>query len=117
MKIVTKQIESMGVSINYTVGKNDQDNDDIIDSAKPNDIWFHLGDASSAHVIANIPDDLILNKKQLKLIIIQGAVVCKEVSKYKSQSNVRVVYTKIKNIVKTETPGRVIMVDAKELII
>lgn len=117
MKVIKQLIESMGVSIDYKVGRNAEENDNIIDQKRPNDIWFHMGTISSGHVVAIIPDDLILDKKQLKLIIVQGAVICKQHSKLKSTPNTEVVYTKIKNIEKTDIPGRVIIVNAKTIII
>jgi len=117
MKLIKQLIESMGISIDYKVGRSAEENDAIIDEARPDDIWFHMGTTSSCHVIAIIPDDLILDKKQLRLIIVQGAVICKQHSKLKSTPNAEVVYTKIKNIEKTDIPGRVIMINAKTIII
>jgi len=118
MKIISKIIESMGISIDYMVGENAEDNDAVIDAASPDDYWIHSGFTSSTHVVAIIPPDLILSKKQKLLIITQGAVLCKQfTSKIKSKKDVELVYTKIKRLVKTETPGQVIMVDAKTITI
>jgi len=111
-------IESMGISIDFMVGENAEDNDAVIDAAKPDDYWIHSGFTSSTHVVAKIPADLILSKKQKLLIITQGAVLCKQfTSKIKSKQDADLVYTKIKKLVKTETPGQVIMVDAKTITI
>ena len=118
MKLITQNIESMGVSVDYMVGENAQDNDAVIDAASPDDYWFHSGYTSSTHVVAIIPTDLILDKKQKKLIITQGAVLCKQyTSKIRSKQHVEIVFTKIKNLVKTEVPGQVIMVNSKTIII
>ena len=54
-------IPACNSSIDFSVGKNKHDNIDIIRQASPNDIWFHLEEASSCHVIAHLPPSL--NKK------------------------------------------------------
>ena len=36
------QIPSLQCNVLYTIGKNSQDNFDIIDAANPNDLWFHI---------------------------------------------------------------------------
>jgi predicted ribosome quality control (RQC) complex YloA/Tae2 family protein len=117
MKTIIKNIDDMGVSIEFTVGQNENENDELIDASKPDDYWFHTGYTSSCHVVANMPTDLILSKNQLRLIKTQGAVICKQYSKLKSKKNVEIVYTKIKKLTKTDKVGQVIMIDAKTIII
>jgi predicted ribosome quality control (RQC) complex YloA/Tae2 family protein len=124
-RIVTRYIPSIQTNIIYKVGKNAQDNFDLIDKAQPNDLWFHLKDEPSCHVIAclknitfNTRDDEMpnfyniefeeLDKKQKQQIITQGALVCKQFSKFKNKKNVDFIYTKIKYVHKTETLGSVL---------
>ena len=97
--------------ITFYIGKNALGNFDIIDKSKSNDIWFHIDDKPSAHVIALIPDKI--NKKDLRYIIKQGAVLCKQESKYKSVNDINIVYTTINNISKTDTIGSVITTNQK----
>lgn len=114
MKIVTKNIES--IEIEYKVGTNAQENHDIIDEADPQDLWFHISGCASCHVICKIPD-IIDNKKILQKIAKQGAVVCKENSKYKSYKNVKIDYTRIKYVTKKEIPGSVVITNSKSVFI
>jgi predicted ribosome quality control (RQC) complex YloA/Tae2 family protein len=103
MKIITKQITAVNTEVEFKVGSNAEDNFDIIDAANPEDVWFHINARPSEHVIASIPDGL--NKKQLNKIIVQGAVICKQYSKYSSEKDLEIIYTKVKNIKKTDVIG------------
>lgn len=95
-------------TITFLIGESAYDNEAVIDSAKGNDIWFHVDQGkSSAHIVALIPDDL--DRKDKKYIIKQGAVLCKQVSKYKSEKQVPIIYARIKDIEKTGVPGTVII--------
>jgi predicted ribosome quality control (RQC) complex YloA/Tae2 family protein len=96
-----------GIHIEYLIGENAKDNFRIIDLATSADIWFHVEDRSSSHVIALIPPDCILSKKDLRYIIKQGAILCKQHSRYASDKNLPIIFTAIDNVVKTETPGMV----------
>ena len=115
MKQITRYIDSVKADITFTIGGNAQENSDIIDAAGPDDIWFHLDGHPSEHVVASIPDDL--DKKQILKIATQGALLCKQYSKYASQKNLRIIYTRISDIIKTEKVGCVIALNQKTLII
>jgi hypothetical protein len=117
MKIVTKHIDC--IEIEYKIGTSAKENHDIIDAAEPEDIWFHISGCSSCHVICKIPDIIenTNNKKILHKIMVQGAVVCKANSKYKSYKNVKIDYTKIKYVTKREIPGSVTITNAKSIFI
>ena len=111
MCTIVKYIGSIRGNIEFRVGKNAQDNFDLIDAASPTDLWFHIRDHASCHVVAALPhrmeEEIQYNKKQLRHIATQGAVICKQHSKYKSESNVQVMYTQIQHVVKTATVGMV----------
>jgi hypothetical protein len=99
-------------TITFLIGESARDNEAVIDLAKEHDIWFHIGDGkSSAHIVALLPDDL--DRKEKKYIIKQGAVLCKQISKYKSEKQVPIIYAKIKDIEKTSVPGTVIIKEGK----
>ena len=89
----------------------------IIDVANSNDLWFHIEGESSCHVIASMPIDMKLDKKQLRQIVTQGAVLCKSKSRFRSNKNVPVIYTKVENITKSEPVGTVITENTKSIII
>ena len=107
MKTELKFISALNSSIEFKIGQNAQDNFDIIDESNPNDLWFHLYGESSCHVVASIDPEVKLDKKQKRQIITQGALLCKQNTKYKSSKNVNIIYSEIKNIEKTETVGKV----------
>ena len=100
-------------NITYYIGKNAQGNFDIIDMAKPNDIWMHVDNFSSGHVIISIPDNI--TKHELRHIIKVGANLCK--STIKNNNKMKVVYTKVCNINKTNILGCVNIKDEKYILI
>ena len=100
-------------NITYYIGKNAQGNFDIIDMAKPNDIWMHVDCVPSGHVIISIPDNI--TKHELRHIIKVGANLCK--STIKNNNKMKVVYTKVCNINKTNIVGCVNITDEKYILI
>ena len=119
MKITEIYFDKIKTTITFYIGKNAQDNFDIIDNANPNDLWFHLADYSSCHVIASMPEDddeIEIDKKTLKQIIQTASLLCrKNTQKIENIQNVRVVYTKIENVEKTEKKGCVQFKDDTKL--
>jgi hypothetical protein len=113
MKIEARYIPALKREIPYLLGTNAQDNFDIIDESEPTDMWFHLANTSSCHVIAKMPQDITLDKKQKQQIIKQGALICKQNSKSKSEQSVNIIYTLISNITKTDIIGQVEAADIK----
>jgi len=107
MKIISRFIPSLNREIPYLVGTNQQDNFDTIDESEEFDLWFHLNGHSSCHVVAKIPPDIKLDKKQKLQIVKQGALICKQNSKYKSETNLEIIYTTISNITKGTVIGQV----------
>ena len=103
-------------NVEFHIGDDAKDNFVIIDYANPEDLWFHVQGFSSCHVIANI-SKLELDKKQLRQIITQGAVLCKQNSRYAYMNDLAIVYTKVKNIKKTNIVGTVITENTKVRII
>lgn len=108
MKMKTVVIQSFPNEITFLVGTCAQDNFDIIDICDPDDIWFHVRDGSSCHVIAKMPIGEKIDKKRMHRIIKQGAVLCKQESRYKSSKNIAIIYTKLRNVQKTHIVGSVI---------
>jgi predicted ribosome quality control (RQC) complex YloA/Tae2 family protein len=116
MKIVNKFIASLNKDVEYHVGENEDDNFHIIDIASQDDIWFHIDGYSCGHIIAKI-DGLKLDKKNLRQIITQGCLLCKEVSRYTHIKDIGILYTRIQNVAKTETIGKVTLAKANVRII
>jgi len=109
-KTEVKFIQGLNEEITFHVGKSAAGNFEIIDNANENDLWFHIDNESSAHVVASIPENI--DRKKLKYIIKQGAILCKQNSRFKKVA-ADVIYTKIKNIEKTSIVGMVRVTDGK----
>ena len=110
-------IAALGIEIEFKIGQNAHDNFTVIESAEPLDLWFHIDEHSSSHVVASIPPDIQFDKKQMMYIVKQGAILCKQHSRYKSLKNIAVVYTTIQNVSPTTIPGNVSIHNSKTIAI
>lgn len=121
MKHISKYIGSIKMDIEFRIGSNAHENFDLIDDSHPNDLWFHVSQSpyssrllrrpseyalshSSCHVVAKIHDN-VYDKKQQHKIAIQGAILCKQFSKYKSERSVSIMVAPIHCITKTKKIG------------
>ena len=102
-------------NITFYIGQNTEENFQIIDNAKQTDLWFHIHQHSSCHVVASIPEKY--NKKQLHKIAVQGGLLCKQYSKFKCHSNVNIVYCKVMHVKKTDILGQVEIQHEKYMIL
>ena len=91
----------------FRLGRNAKENFELIDDSLENDWWFHLDSYSSGHCV-------ISHEKLEKFEITPehkffAGNLIKEHSKYKNEKNFlwKIIFTKIKNIVKTKTLGMV----------
>lgn len=110
MKTQEIHIEKLGHSILFTIGNSAQENFDLIDSSQPEDMWFHVEGKPSCHIVASIHELTLLReieRKQLLSIVKQGALLCKQHSKYSGEKNLPIVYTRVKDVVKTSVIGSV----------
>jgi len=115
MKTETVFIQGLKREIVFHIGKNKDDNFEVIDNGRSNDIWFHAKDISSCHVVCELPEDI--DKKELRYIVKAGAILCKNNTvKLKCCKNVQVIYTEIKNIRKTTIPGCVTTENTKTIV-
>jgi predicted ribosome quality control (RQC) complex YloA/Tae2 family protein len=103
VKIDTVRPNNMPCAIEYRIGKYAAENTSLIQKSLPDDIWFHLENESSAHVVVSMPTNL--TKKQKSTVIKWGGAFCKKYS-HKTQT-CSVVYAPIKNLTPTEVPGAV----------
>ncbi len=99
----------------YYIGTNAVDNFATTDKGAPDDYWFHAKGVSSCHVVAKIVESV--DKRTLHTIIKRGALICKQnTSKLKSLEKVEFIYTKVKNVVKMDTPGLVTLTNEKTIV-
>jgi predicted ribosome quality control (RQC) complex YloA/Tae2 family protein len=112
MKTEIVFINALKREVTFYIGKNQNENFEVIDKGNEDDLWFHAADVSSCHVVCQLPPDI--DKKMLRYIITTGALLCKNnTTKLKSMKNVNIIYTKISNVVKTDVPGCVVTKDTK----
>lgn len=115
MKVEIMFINELKREITYYIGKNKDENFQVIDKGNPHDLWFHAADISSCHVVCEIPENI--SKKELKYIITKGALLCKNnTNKLKSIKNVNILYTKVCNVIKTDVPGCVLTNNTKTIV-
>jgi predicted ribosome quality control (RQC) complex YloA/Tae2 family protein len=86
-----------------TIGRNAIENWNIIDKAHSSDMWFHLMDYPSSHVIIHSCDNTIIPPN----LIYKAACLCKKHSKLNKVNNVQVIYTTIENVTKSTEIGSV----------
>jgi len=86
------------------IGKNQLENQLLLDTMDSNNTWFHLADYPSAHLVINVNYNC-LNKKE----IYQIASLLKQNSKYKKTNNIAINYTLRKDLVLTDIAGQVIL--------
>ena len=84
-----------------------KDNENIIKISKQDDIWFHVDNLPSAHIILQSNGDII-PKRYLNKI---GGLFRENSSKLSSRYNV--IYTTIKNVKLTRECGKVITSNTK----
>lgn len=117
MKTAQVYIPKINETITYTIGTNAQENFDIIDASNESDLWFHVNNMPSCHVVASIPDAQKYNHQEIFYIAKQGACICKQYSKYASQKKLPIIYSKISDITKSQTQIGAVTTNANAKII
>jgi len=100
--IVTQNTLNGEIQKEYTIliGENAKDNTELVKESDPDDIWFHLSTVSSPHIILK-SDGNYIEQEYLKK-------VASKLYKYKSKHDCdNVIYTQVKNVKTTKTPGLV----------
>ena len=83
----------------FKVGKNSNENWQLL-KENQNYIWFHLASFPSCYVIC-------CDEDPSSEMIEYGAKLCKENTKYRNYTNLRVNYTPLNNLKKAEVEGMV----------
>lgn len=103
MKQYTHNSTQDDYKYNIRVGESAQENWDLIQASEQNDVWFHVKNNPSCHVVLTVNP----KKDPHKSVINFCAALCKEGSKQKNNNNIIVIYTEIKNIKKADKIGSV----------
>jgi len=108
MKVEQLTFSNIPTPVTFYIGRTQEENHTVIDLGGPDDIWFHLMNMSSCHVVAILPTDC--SAKQRRTIVRRGAALCKQhTAKVASLPNIMVTYTAVRNVRKESTPGSVTM--------
>lgn len=96
----------------YTIiiGKNKNENWSIIDDASGTDLWFHISEMPSCHVILKHDENLRFVPRQ---VIKHCAYLCKINSSAKTMSKCDVIYAPVSNVKKTNIVGQVTVTQSK----
>ena len=95
------------MDIEYIIGKNALHNTQLCQEMAPYDVWFHISNLPSAHLIMKNPDKVSLDKLRKHGIIYKMANRLKVSSKYRKTPLLKVDYCYGKDIKTTPVPGRV----------
>ena len=90
----------------FIIGKNQDENQQIIDESQPDDYWLHLSNFSSPHLIIKNPNNIKINNKILKQAAYQLKIHSN--SKCRKINNISIDIAKIKHLHNTDTNGTVI---------
>lgn len=115
MKSYIENISQINIPILFIVGQSSVENQELITESESDDLWFHLSNYPSAHIVAKI-NDMTLTKKQMKNIIKRGACLSKNISKHSSET-LEITYTHIKHLELTDIVGTVNVLRFKTIII
>ena len=98
---IIKNIEIEDKEYTILIGKNSKGNEEIIKLSNQNDMWFHIDNISSPHIILQNNGDII-SKRYLNFI----ATMFQE---YKNNLPKRynIIYTEVKNVKLTSKLGTV----------
>lgn len=93
------------------VGKNNIENDKLLSTAKGNDLWLHVKDYHSSHVI------ILNNGKVTEKVLLTACEICAYYSNCKESGKVQVDYTYKKHVKKPKgaKPGFVTYTEQKTL--
>ena len=96
----------------YTIiiGKNKNENWAIIDDASGTDLWFHISEIPSCHVILKNDEKINSVPRQ---VIKRCAYLCKINSSAKTMSKCDVIYASVSNVKKTSVVGQVTVTQSK----
>lgn len=109
MKSIELKVEEYDKSYTLLIGQNCKENDNLVKTSQPNDLWFHLEDHSGPHFVLKTDGDEI-PRKYLK----QVAQLFREF-KTGLPKRYTVIYTEVKNTKPTKNIGTVVVCNTKKI--
>ncbi len=107
MKRETIFVEENNKEYIILIGQNAKDNENIIKMSEQNDLWFHVDNLPSAHIILQSNGDIIPKRYLNKICSLFRDNSSKLTSRY------NIIYTTIKNVKLTRECGKVITSNTK----
>lgn len=111
MKTIPLYIDEWDEEINLMVGQNKFENDHLIRTSQPNDLWFHLENLSGPHFVLKLSE---FNQKIPKKYLNKVGGYFRDF-KTGLSSNYHVIYTEIQNVTLTNELGSVIPKKTKRI--
>ena len=99
----------------FLIGTHQDENQTLIDNSNAADIWFHVANVPSCHVICRIDNIVIKDKKHLRKIIKQGALCCKIHSNFANVKNLEITYCLVGDLTNTDVVATVIVNNGKSI--
>ena len=109
MKTLTIYVDENDKDYELLIGQTQMENDKILKLCDQNDTWFHLDKISGPHFILRNGGDVV-PKKYLNQI----AVLFQDF-KTNLPNRYSVIYTELKNVKLTKTPGQVVTSKTKTI--
>jgi len=104
-----------GSEYTFLIGTHQAENQTIIDNSNATDIWFHVANAPSCHVICQTNNVIIKDKKHLRKVIKQGALCCKIHSNFANIKNLEITYCNVGDLENTDVVATVIVNNGKSI--
>lgn len=95
--------DKVGIKYTVLIGRNAKENTLLVKNSDPWDIWFHLDDISSPHIVLKTDRD---NDEVSKDVLIQVGRLF-EYYKKALPRRYRVIYTQVRNVTPTRVLGEV----------
>jgi predicted ribosome quality control (RQC) complex YloA/Tae2 family protein len=112
VKLVMYEDDNIDCIYEIHIGENKKENWEIIDAADENDMWFHIDNLPSCHVILKCSEE----KKPCKKVLKRCAYLCKiHTNSAKSLRKCNVIYTSVSHVQKTNTMGEVHATNCKTI--
>jgi len=83
------------------MGRDKEENEDLIKYAWPQDVWFHVDKLSSAHVYLRMEPDMVWEKLPEKLLVDCAQLVKANSIEGNKKDNLTIIYTPASNLKKT----------------
>lgn len=108
-------------NVKFYIGQNAEENWNLLDNSKMINneyIWFHLNSFASPYIImySTLQNIKNISENSIDDFLIFGANLCKENSKYKYLKDIKIIYTTLKQLTKTDNIGEVIISGKKKYI-